>query len=100
MRHTLYWSVPYMISLEMRLEFQGASSLYFNRIIKLTLTSSRLQSQMGWNHHNYGTISLVENEAHLVLECPLYNLIRNENGVMGSLESFFQLNHQDDIDLY
>ena len=55
---------------------------------------------MDWNHHNYGAISLVENEAHLVLECPLYILIRNDNGVMGSLESFFQLNHQDDIDLY
>jgi len=41
-----------------------------------------------------------------VLECPLYKPIRDkfpilfENVVLGSLESFFQLDHQVDISLY
>ena len=45
MRHTLCWSVPYITPLEisfhhyLRLQYQGASSLSFNWIIKLTLTS-------------------------------------------------------------
>ena len=41
-----------------------------------------------------------------MLECPLYNSIRDkfqslfENVVLGSLKSFFQLDHQHDISLY
>jgi hypothetical protein len=48
----------------------------------------------------------IENEAHFMLESPLYNPIRDkfpspfENVVSGSLESFFQLDHQVDINLY
>ena len=49
----------------------------------------------------------VENEAHLeLLECPLYKPIRNkcpslfEDVGLGSLKSFFQLDHQVDINLY
>ena len=48
--------------------------------------------------------NVVENEAHIVLECPLYNSIRHKfqllNVVLGSLGSFFQLDHQVDISLY
>ena len=41
-----------------------------------------------------------------MLECPLYNLIRDkfpslfENVILGSLKSFFQLDHQVDISFY
>ena len=41
-----------------------------------------------------------------MLECPLYNPIRDkfsllfQNVVLGSLESFFKLDQQDDISLY
>ena len=42
---------------------------------------------------------MVENETYFVLECPLYNYIRDdfpslfENVVLESLKSFFQLDH-------
>jgi hypothetical protein len=42
----------------------------------------------------------VGNEAHFMLECPLYKPIRDtfpslfENAVLESLKSLFQLNHQ------
>ena len=56
---------------------------------------------------DYATFTpIVENEAHFVLECPLYNPIRDkfpsllENLVLGSLKSFFQLDHQVDISFY
>ena len=53
--------------------------------------------------------SAVENEAHFVLECLLYNPVRHkfpslfEEVILGSLKyfySFFQLDHQVDISLY
>ena len=55
---------------------------------------------------HFCSYDIVENEAHFVLECPLYNSIRDkfqslfENVVLGSLKSFFQLDHQVDISLY
>ena len=48
----------------------------------------------------------IENEAHFVLECPLYKPIADKfpllfrNGVLGSLKSFLQLNHQVDISFH
>ena len=44
----------------------------------------------------------VENKAHFVLECPLYNPIRDKfpsifGNVLGSLKSFFQSYHQVDM---
>ena len=48
----------------------------------------------------------VEIEARFMLECPLYEPIRDkftslfENVVLGSLKSFFQLDHQVDICLF
>lgn len=51
--------------------------------------------------------SVIENEAHVVLKCLLYNPVANmkfpslfENVVLGSLKSFFQIDHQDDINIY
>ena len=42
-----------------------------------------------------------ENEAYFVLECPLYNFIRDKfQSIIGSLKSFFQLDHQVEISLY
>ena len=41
-----------------------------------------------------------------MLECPIYNFVRDkfqslfENLILGSLQSFFQLDHQVDIGLY
>jgi len=55
---------------------------------------------------NFCSYNVVENEAHFVLECPLYSSIRDkfqslfENIVLGSIKSFFQLDHQVDISLY
>ena len=55
---------------------------------------------------HFYSCNVVENEAHFVLECPLYNSIRYkfqalfEKLVLGSLKSFFQLDHQVDISLY
>ena len=52
------------------------------------------------------SFNVVENEAHFVLECPLYNPIRDqfpslfENIVPGSLKFFFQLDQQVDVSLY
>ena len=49
---------------------------------------------------------VVENEVCFELECPMYNPIWDkfsslfENVVLGSLKSFFQLDHQVDISLY
>ena len=43
---------------------------------------------------------------HFVLECPMYYPIRDkflsifENGVLGSLKSYFQSDHEVDISLY
>ena len=54
----------------------------------------------------FWSYNAVENEAHFVQECPLYKTVRDkypslfENVVLGSLESFFQLDHQVDINLY
>ena len=50
--------------------------------------------------------NVAENEAHFVLECPLYNPIKDkfqsllEKVVLRSLKSFFQLDHQVDVSLY
>ena len=47
-----------------------------------------------------------ENEAYFMLECPLYNPVRDkfpslfENVVLGKLKSFFQLDQQINISLY
>ena len=47
--------------------------------------------------------NVVNNKAHFVLEFPLYNPIKDEfpslfeNVVLGSLEIFFQSDHQDDM---
>ena len=55
---------------------------------------------------DHAIFALIEIEAHFVLECPLYNSIRDEfpslfeNVVLGSLKSFFHLIHQVDIGLY
>ena len=52
------------------------------------------------------SFNVVEDEAHFVMECPLYIFVRKnflsrfENVVLGRLESFFQLDHQVDISLY
>ena len=52
---------------------------------------------------HYATFAPVDNEAHSVLECPLYKPSRAkypsryENVVLGSLKSFFQLDHQVDL---
>ena len=41
-----------------------------------------------------------------MLECPLYNTIRDrfpslfQNATLGNLKSFFQMNHQVDINFY
>ena len=56
-----------------------------------------------WHFCSYHAI---ENEAHLVLECPLFKPIRDkfpslfENVVRGSPKSVFQLDHQVDISLF
>ena len=43
----------------------------------------------------------LENEARIVLECPLYNIPSLfQNAILDSLKSFFQLEHQVDISLY
>ena len=53
-----------------------------------------------WSHN------VVENEAHFVLECPLYNPIKNKFSslfkevIQESLKSFFQLDHQVNVSLY
>jgi hypothetical protein len=55
---------------------------------------------------DYATFPPIEIETHFVLERPLHNSIRDEfsslleNVVLGSLKSFFHLDHQVDIDLY
>ena len=55
---------------------------------------------------HFCSYNVVENEAHFVLECPLYKLIRVnfstlfDNVVLGSLKYFIQLDHQVDINLY
>jgi hypothetical protein len=55
---------------------------------------------------HFCSYNAVENETHFVLGCPLYNPIRDkfpslfENVVLGSLKSFFELDHQVDISLY
>ena len=54
---------------------------------------------------HFCSYNAVENEASFVLECPLYNPNRKkspslfENIVLGSLESFFQLDQQVNISL-
>ena len=54
----------------------------------------------------FGSYNEIENEAHLVLECALYNFSMDkfpslfENVQLGNLESFFQLDQQVDISLY
>lgn len=54
---------------------------------------------------DYATICIL-NEAHFVLQCPLYNPIRNmfpslfENVVLGSLKILLPLDHQVDINLH
>ena len=51
-------------------------------------------------------VKCVWNEAHFVLECPLYFFIRDkfqslfEKVVLGSLKSSFQLDQQVDINLF
>ena len=55
---------------------------------------------------HFCSYNVVEIEPHFVLRYPLYNPIRDkfhslfENVILGSLKSFFQLNHQVDISLY
>ena len=50
--------------------------------------------------------NVIGNEAYFSLECPLFNPIKDvfpsifENVVPWSLKSFFQLDHQVDINLY
>ena len=57
-------------------------------------------------HFCYYSLIRLENEAHFVLECPVYEHVRNkfpplfENAVLGSLESFLQVDHQIDSSLY
>ena len=52
------------------------------------------------------THNAVENEAHVVLECPLHNPIRDkfllifEDAILGSLNSYFQYDHEVNINLY
>ena len=54
----------------------------------------------------FALTNVVENEAHIVLECPLYNYITNrfpsmfDKVVLDTLKSFFQLDHQTHISLY
>ena len=56
--------------------------------------------------YHFCSCNAAENEAHFVLECPQYNLIRYKfpsllkNAVLKNLESFFQSDHHVDISLY
>ena len=58
------------------------------------------------DYATFAPIMQFENEAHLVLECPLYDFIRDKfpslfkNVVSGCFKSFFQLDQQVDIILY
>jgi hypothetical protein len=50
--------------------------------------------------------NVAEIEAHFVLECPLYNPIRDkfqslfEKAILACLKNFFQLDHHEDISLH
>ena len=54
---------------------------------------------------HFCSYNAIENEAHFVSECPLYNCIRDkfaslfETTIPRNLESFFQLDRQVDISL-
>jgi hypothetical protein len=55
---------------------------------------------------HFCSYNAIVNEAHFVLECPLYNRIRDKSPpqfksvVSGNLKSFFQLDQQVNISLY
>ena len=57
------------------------------------------------NYVTFASYNVVKNEAHFVVKWPLYNFIRNKSQslleivVLGSLKSFFQLDHEVDISL-
>jgi hypothetical protein len=78
------------------------------QIIHLPLKLDDERLSLSLEIPDYATFApdAIENEAHLVLERPLYNLIKDkfpslfENVIPRSLKSFFQLDHQVDISLY
>ena len=80
---------------------QSSKSHYIIEHSKLIQTGDRC-STLYYLHCTlyFCSYNVVENEAHLLLECPLYNFIRDkvqspfESVILGSLESFFQLDHQ------
>ena len=55
---------------------------------------------------HFCSYNAIDNEAHFVLECPLYNLAKDkfpslfENVILGSLKSFLQSDQQVDTSLY
>jgi hypothetical protein len=58
-----------------------------------------------WRWSRVRSTDAVENGAHFVLECPLYNPIEKfpsifENVILRSLKSFFQLDQFVDINFY
>ena len=79
-----------------------------SRIVDLPLKLDDERLSLSLEILDYATFAsdAIENEARLVLECPLYNPIKDkfpslfENVIIRSLKSFFQSDHQVDIHLY
>ena len=85
-------------------------------IVAYRTSNHRLAIETGWwttipisrdiRLCHFCSYNAIEHEAHCVLQCPLYNPIRDkfqslfENVVSGSFKSFFQLDHQVDINLH
>ena len=73
--------------------------------IDLPLKLNNEQVSLSLEILDYAT-DVVENEAHFLLECPLYNSIRDKfpslskKIIPGSLKSFFELDQQVNIRLY
>ena len=79
-----------------KLEFRGMSNLHGK--------SPSLSQSLEITYYATFYDKVVENEAHFVLKCLLYNSLSNitfsypiQNVIWGSLKSFFQVDHQVDI---
>ena len=76
-----------------------------NHILAIEIARLSLSLEI-LDYVTFAPIMQLENESHFVLECPLYNPIRDkfpslfENVVLGNLKSFFEFDHQVDNSLY
>ena len=82
------------------------NSNYACKIADMYNINDLSQSLEDNNVCHFCSYNVIEFEGHFVLECPLYDSIRDkfpslfENVVLKSLKSFYKLDHQVDISLY